>query len=622
MSNRRIDGARVAAFTWLVVACAAVLSTAQSPRVALPGNRVERPLPCGTEVERDRRTQAIAPNGLADGEPLFFDQDPPVIRPDYTGPITLKRFNVVGDYATVQFLRYDRDLPDGVLETWPRVTSRSVSGQIISIFEPTWTSAQFGKALGTYRVGHDQPDLSWGVFKVPGSSSEHPLRLRIGFAGIPASRVVKINDQVQYASSVVNLVVPNFGDARVGGGSHAFEFEAATRLFYEHFADSYEVLAIQPASTTFGGFGAFHQNVANAVRGLNLSLFNRADAYGSGGTLQGVDLYALSNAARYQDTNHEMSHQWGSNFDWTRIAGVTRGGHEPNAHSPLWTGGETLIGAVLYPDRRVHDTPAGLAIERTPAPSRYHPIELYAMGAIGAEQVPPFDVMENQSQFGDSTASPDVATHVEGGVRHVTIDDVVREHGARVGPTFKTWRRGLIYVSRDRLATASEMDFWNFYAQRLADRDGTNAPTYDGYGSFRRATQERMSLTTAIRPRTSETVAETLDTSSPVFGPADLRDLFFTAPVPTRLHVGESIVLRGRVTAQDAVDFDDIAFILYRADGGKLRFDGDVNRTRDFAVALRFRESDRGQYSMGAFLFWPNSGSQFPRATLSTFTVE
>jgi hypothetical protein len=57
-------------------------------------------------------------------------------------------------------------------------------------------------------------------------------------------------------------------------------------------------------------------------------------------------------------------------------------------------------------------------------------------------------------------------------------------------------------------------------------------------------------------------------------------------------------------------------------DGNRLRFDGDVNRSRDFAVTLRFRDSDRGQYTMAAYLFWPNSGTQFPRTTLSTFTVE
>ena len=60
-----------------------------------------------------------------------------------------------------------------------------------------------------------------------------------------------------------------------------------------------------------------------------------------------------------------------------------------------------------------------------------------------------------------------------------------------------------------------------------------------------------------------------------------------TAPVATRFHVGETIVLRGRLTAQDAVDFDGIAFTFSRADGGRGRFDGDVSRSRDFAVAGR-----------------------------------
>jgi len=84
MLRQRMIAARVVASAWLAVACGVVLSNAQSQRIALIINCVDPPLPCGTEVERDPRTQAIAPKGLADGEPLFFDQDPPVIRPDYT----------------------------------------------------------------------------------------------------------------------------------------------------------------------------------------------------------------------------------------------------------------------------------------------------------------------------------------------------------------------------------------------------------------------------------------------------------------------------------------------------------------------------------------------------------
>jgi hypothetical protein len=131
-----------------------------------------------------------------------------------------------------------------------------------------------------------------------------------------------------------------------------------------------------------------------------------------------------------------------------------------------------------------------------------------------------------------------------------------------------------------------------------------------------------VSLSTDIRPLTGEQLPQTLDTASPTFGAADWRDLFFTTTVPTRFKVGDSIVLRGRLTAQDAVDFNTISLVLYRADGSELRFDGSVNRTRDFAVTLRFRDSDRGQYAMSAYLFWPGSGIQFPRTTLSTFTVE
>lgn len=123
------------------------------------------------------------------------------------------------------------------------------------------------------------------------------------------------------------------------------------------------------------------------------------------------------------------------------------------------------------------------------------------MGAITADQVPAFDVMEDQQQFGETTVSPPIGTPIKGGARHVTIDDVIREHGPRFGPVPKAWRRALVYVSRDRLASAAEMDYWNFYAQRLGDRGQANLPAYDGYVPFRTATRNVLPLSTAIQPR-------------------------------------------------------------------------------------------------------------------------
>jgi hypothetical protein len=85
---------------------------------------------------------------------------------------------------------------------------------------------------------------------------------------------------------------------------------------------------------------------------------------------------------------HEFAHQWGDDFNWSRLAGVTRAGHQPSAHAPLWWSDETMIGAVLTGDRRVRQNGSVFEIERTSTPIRYHTIELYSLGLIGREDVP------------------------------------------------------------------------------------------------------------------------------------------------------------------------------------------------------------------------------------------
>lgn len=155
MPRSRIVAARVVASAWLAVACGVVLTTAQPQRVALINNRVDPPLPCGTEVDRDPRTQAIAPNGLADGEPLFFDQDPPVIRPDYTGPITLRHFNVVGDYAARPSPSQQMPGPSSNLGRLPRgyrARLRLVRAGLATTSLATSMGASFSRPVASSRV--------------------------------------------------------------------------------------------------------------------------------------------------------------------------------------------------------------------------------------------------------------------------------------------------------------------------------------------------------------------------------------------------------------------------------------------------------------------------------------
>src|SRR5258707_9928049 len=150
-----------------------------------------------------------------------------------------------------------------------------------------------------------------------------------------------------------------------------------------------------------------------------------------------------------------MAHQWGSSLGWTRIAGIARSGHEPSVHAPLWTGGETLLGAVLSGDRRVHAAAGGYEIERTPAPARFHPLELYAMGALPASQVPDFGVFVDQQQFEALPVMPAAGTRLRGDLRRISILDVVREHGVRSGPPPALRPRAAAPGDRRPLATAA-----------------------------------------------------------------------------------------------------------------------------------------------------------------------
>ena len=611
-----------------LLAAAVLAGQTAAPTLLLRADaRLEPVQICGTtprwELNGRLRADAL-PTGLAGGEPFMFDQDPPLVFAGASSSLTLRNFSVVGDFPAVTFRRVTRDAPDGVVETWTRVSMRTVSGQIVSLFEPTWTAAEIDQMFSARRYGFDQPFVYWGAFEVAGGAAQRYIYVRTGLAGIPLSPVVRINDQVQYASDVVNLVVPTFEDARITGGMNGFDLVSAARLFYQYFADRYDVLALSPESTAIGDFGAFHANVQNTVSGLNLSTFNQAARYGSTGALQGIEVYAGATATRYQDTDHEMAHQWGSDFDWTRIAGISRAGHQPGAHSPLWTGGETLIGAVLFGDRRVSASNGRFTIEQTPPPAAYHPLERYSMGILTADQVPDFEVFVNQDQFDAATStSPPIGASVQGETREVRMADVIRVHGPRVGPAPAAWRRATVLVSRDRLASQAEMDYWNFFAQRLADRRGAGRPTFNNYVSFPRATGGAIALQTAIVPLSQPQLDQQLDTDTPVFGASDWRGVTLGAPVPSRFAANQTVTITGHVTAPDRSDFSSIDLAFFNVSSTtSVDFRGTVSRPGDFSVPVRFTDAQRGSYQLSLYLFWPGSGSQYPRSSLSTFTVE
>ena len=580
---------------------------------------------CGTLEDRSRLMRLTAATAPADGEPLMFLQDPAILWPDREGPIALRTFMVAGDHETVQFSLADPAREDGALETWERVGTRSIDGRLVSLFEPSWPDAVLARILTRQYHGFDRPLLYWGAFAVPGRDAKRHIYLRLASRDLPAARVTRIDDATQFTSHVVNLVIPGFGDSLVS--TDDIDLAAVARRVLRALRRSYDSLAIIPQAAFPGTSQAFHRNVSNRVSGIGERIFDGSAAYGSQRVLQSVELYRQAHFTLNSTSSHEIGHQWGAYFDWARISGISRAGHQPTAHDPLWAEHATLLGAVLTPRRRVRrNAEDAWTIERTPAPIRHHPLLLYAMGKLPPEDVPELTLFEDQAQFaGDEASEPDPGTPVTGTHRSVTVFGAIGAHGPRSGPSPDVWRRATIVVSRDALLSQRELDYWSFFAQRLEDPHSSGVISYDGFPSFDAAAWNTIDLRTDIRPKALPAIVQPLPVDAPSFGPADWRGVVFDAPVPGRFKVGQRARLTGRVAAGDRSDFDTVLIRFWKyggTDGDAVRVSQRVSSRGSFDADVEFRDGQQGRYSMEVFLFWPNSGAQYPRSNLTPIIVE
>jgi hypothetical protein len=397
------------------------------------------------------------------------------------------------------------------------------------------------------------------------------------------------------------------------------------RRFYQDFEDSYDTLSIATEAGYSLSYGAYHQNVRNEVRGIGASQFDNSASFGSARRLQSVELYVGAGLTYPSTTSHELAHQWGSYLDWGRLAGVTPSGW-PGSHDPLWTQGETLIGSVLSASRRVEPADAGWQVGLTPAPAKLHPYTLYAMGLLPRDAVPAVDVFQQQGQFSTTTTStPELGTPIAGAARNVTIFNVVGMYGERTGPVPSVWQRATIVVSRDRLLSQREMDYWTFFAARSEDPQDTGIVGYDGVGSFESATSGAVDVRADIRPLRAPQIVEPFDVDYRAFDRDDVRSLKFDSAIPSRFEAGRSYTFSGTVSASDRNDIDEILIRLWKYGGttnDAIRMYGSVSGGSKFRVDHRFDDLERGVYLMQIYLFWPGSGSQYSRTSLSPIRID
>jgi len=376
------------------------------------------------------------------------------------------------------------------------------------------------------------------------------------------------------------------------------------------------------------------------------TVFDQSASYGSGGTLKAVEVYPYNTFGANETANHEVAHQWVDYWNWsTASGGIEMKGHDPDAHTPLLHPGEVMTGAVLEHDRRVRQQTSAVPtahgpaydIERSPTPQVFHPTYLYRMGLIPASEVPVMQVFENQGQFDEKTSkSPDVGAAIAGDHREVHINTLMAQEGARSGPVPSLWRIASIVVSRDGLISKEEMDYWNFYAARRAVAEGVRS--YDGNPSFREATRSLLSMRSDIDPKPAEGIAKIEETPPGSFaslGTTDWRGVRFDSAVPGRITIAatstsglaalsKTVTLSGALTATDRTDFNALCLRPRRyaaADPNEMFKCFTVSGNR-FTASLTFEEQQRGAYILDVFLFWPDSGSQYPRTALGVLYVD
>ena len=478
------------------------------------------------------------------GHPLWVTYDPPAIRADHAGNLSLDLF-VAGDVKELYFRPFDRTpLPLSMVETWKRASIEHIDGHVVSVFREELPPAYVTDFLGSRGRGFfPDGELHVGsVFfsrpKDPSAWSPHQLKIVNVPMNVPRSRVERIGSSVQYASHVVNLRISDFGNRRVSNPDWDFDLSNVTRLFYEHFADEYDTIAI--------GHGVYHikdnrvnfnRMVRNPVHGLGRDVFDNSAEYGSNSRLRSVQHYA-NLSAFYGVLTHEIAHNWWDFWDWeglTGLQGIDRS-HGPTLMFPgLLTGGRIV---------RIAGEDRFMLEERPPDEWGFRlkePHILYRMGLIEPTEVPDMLVFEDQGQwtnlaFGD---------RISGGFRRVNVNDIIARHGPRRGPVDRDWRLAMVVVSLDRLLSQDEMNYWNFIVARQEALVGP-----PGDPSYYQSTDGKARLYTEITPKTAPKIVN--DPEFATFNlPIDSREfpgVQLDEPLPASIRPGNSISIAGKIT--------------------------------------------------------------------------
>jgi len=231
-----------------------------------------------------------------------------------------------------------------------------------------------------------------------------------------------------------------------------------SRLFYSTHTDVYDYLILfTDFDVSLDDAFAFEITVRNDVRGLGDmlaggdgdDLFDNTSSFGSAGRLQ--SFMNMGEVSRYPTDPYQPMLR--TNSAMALLA--HEAGHRWLAFVRFMDGGEPsslLLGRQLAHWSFLLDSDASFmegnewrdnadgSFTTVAATERYSPLDLYLMGVVPPEDVPPFFVITDPDPPLDPGLAPTLDVTVSGGAKWVTLDDVVAAEGPRV-PSWQTAQR-------------------------------------------------------------------------------------------------------------------------------------------------------------------------------------
>lgn len=303
--------------------------------------------------------------------------------------------------------------------------------------------------------------------------------------------ITSLAADAQRSSHVLNMRT----DAMTAAPSSAIVSRALQLLG----GDQFDFVAVIATATTVNN--RYYMNLRNDVLGIGLPLSDNSQAWGGAGRLRGVINFPIDSYfdGAEQGMIHETGHAW-INFataDPVLASGVT---HWPASTMALGAMGVSLAGGEGggFP-YSLTSVGSGLVRVDAATPSdRFTPLDLYVMGLLPPDSVPPMYVLP-------STWVPTLP-FVSGTfpATTYTIANYVASQGVRVpasGTAPHAFATAVVVLTYGRLMTPSEMAFFDAAAARaettVSLRSVAGRATVDASGFFL-ATGGRATLRTRL----------------------------------------------------------------------------------------------------------------------------